>query len=76
MSTCGSLLEDLGSTPTTRPPLLPAKHRGVAPGDAADLRFYFAVNLPSPKLHGSTRVSRLDEFMLALPHLRREAEEA
>jgi hypothetical protein len=50
MSTCGSLLEDLGSTPTTRPPLLPAKLRGVALGDAAELRLYFEVNLPSPKL--------------------------
>jgi hypothetical protein len=70
MSTLWFLLENLGSTPTTRPSLLPAKLQGVALGDAADLRLPFEVNLPSPKLHGSTRVSRLDEFMLALPHLR------
>jgi hypothetical protein len=45
-------------------------------GDVADLQLYFEVNLPSPKQYGATRVGRLDELMLPVPHLRAAAERA
>jgi hypothetical protein len=45
-------------------------------GDAAELRLYFEVNLPSPKQYGTKRLGRLNEFMLAIPHLREAAERA